>query len=379
MKVKVLKNKSPFEKQLSSADYLKANKEEIMRTWERLARSQISAARNANRLNLRDSLPGFLDHLVLALSPTSPVEVASEDSDICREHGFHRARMGNYSISQSLVEYTLLRKVVVDMLKKEGSASTTDIEIIQSSIELAMIQAAEAFNILQLAKEKKKRVEIQRANHALNLFSSVAAHDLKEPVTAISLAAQVLILELPAANENTREQANFLIKSSKRLSSLIDNLLAFSAVGKQKIKKRSIHTEMLISEVIKNLARLSKEKNALIEFKSFPTVSGYESELYQLFQNLISNALKYSDHPKVTIGFTETNHFWKFYVRDNGVGIEPKNHKKIFEAFERVSVSKDGTGLGLAICKKIVDHHEGRIGVESKPGKGAKFWFTLPK
>ena len=139
-----------------------------------------------------------------------------------------------------------------------------------------------------------------------------------------------------------------------------------------------------VMKVVKSFYTLAlSELNAKLEIKPLPVIYAYKPQILQLFQNLIGNALKYhnSKSPEIEVGFEEEPHFYRFYVKDNGIGIDPKYFNKIFIVFQRLHNKSEysGTGIGLSICKKIVNHHGGRIWVESQPGEGATFYFTLPE
>ena len=139
----------------------------------------------------------------------------------------------------------------------------------------------------------------------------------------------------------------------------------------------------MLSEILDDLRQRIKEKNAVISYPDLPVIICDMIQIRQLFQNLISNSLKYHDdtHPIIDIGFEAKRTHYQFYIKDNGIGIETKHHKKIFEVFKRLHGQNDfdGTGIGLANCKRIVDNHKGNIWVKSSLGKGATFYFTLLK
>ena len=226
--------------------------------------------------------------------------------------------------------------------------------------------------------------DLARSNHDLEEFAYIASHDLQEPLRMIS-SYLTLLQKKHAANLN--EEANEFIETAvngaKRLRQLIHSLLAYSRIGRTETPKTPVDCAIVISNTLRYLQLAIEDHNAEIIVGNLPTVSGDDHQIGTLFQNLISNALKFhSDQPpKIEIQANQTDDgMWQFSVSDNGIGMKPKHTKRIFTIFQRLHTIEEypGTGVGLAICKKIIDRHNGRIWVKSKPGKGATFFFTLP-
>ena len=175
----------------------------------------------------------------------------------------------------------------------------------------------------------------------------------------------------------------FTVDGAKRMQTLIDDLLAYSRVGTRGEPFMPTSMNSVLSEAIANLEVAIEESHAVVTHDQLPTVLGDESQLIQLFQNLLGNAIKFrsDDAPIIHVGVEETKDGWVFSVRDNGIGIDMKYAERIFTVFQRLHAREDypGTGIGLAVVKKIVERHGGRIWVESAPAKGSTFYFTLPK
>lgn len=234
-------------------------------------------------------------------------------------------------------------------------------------------------NVTELEQTK---LNLEKKNQELSQFAYIVSHDLKEPLRTVTNYIDV-IQEDYQDKINPEDQNLFKVITSvtKRMHSVITDLLSYSQLGEGKTKT-SIDCKILIQEVLQDLGAKIQESGAEIQVGSLPIIEGYSTELRLLFQNLIGNAIKYSKPgltPNIEIK-AEKLSGWTFYIEDNGIGIDPKHQDKIFSVFQRLhqGSQSEGSGIGLAHCKKIVDLHQGEIGVESKPGAGSTFWFTLP-
>jgi chemotaxis family two-component system sensor kinase Cph1 len=168
----------------------------------------------------------------------------------------------------------------------------------------------------------------------------------------------------------------------KRMQALIRDLLEYSQVGAKKKKYSLTDSALIVKQAMFNLKSSIEESHAVVRCDNLPVVMADDTQMVRLFQNLIGNAIKFrgSEAPDIHIAAGKKEHEWLFSVSDNGIGIDPEHAEKIFVIFQRLQKmdTYPGTGIGLAICRKIVEHHGGRIWVESDPGKGATFYFTLP-
>jgi PAS domain S-box-containing protein len=227
--------------------------------------------------------------------------------------------------------------------------------------------------------------ELTRSNEELATFAYVASHDLQEPIRMIRSYAQ--LLEKSAAEKLSSEQRSYLKTMTdgvKRIQILLDDLLSYSRVRSMSLQKESVDMNEILKEVLSSLEIKIGESRAIISQDSLPVISAARSQMAQLFQNLISNSLKFQSQgqiPKLHISVHANEKDFTFCVTDNGIGIDSVYFEKIFIIFQRLN-SRDsfpGTGIGLAICKKIVERHDGKIWVESNQGKGSAFFFSLPK
>lgn len=230
---------------------------------------------------------------------------------------------------------------------------------------------------------QKSAQDLAKSNAELAMFASVASHDLKEPLRMVRTYAQLLDKKYGNTIDSTGKQyLGYAIDGARRMGDLIDDLLAYSLLdSKDALEFQSVNCNEVLDEVRSNLAAVVAETNASITCGELPMVNGVHSLLMQLFQNLVSNAIKFRNGrvPAVHISAQRLEEEYQFKVSDNGIGIEPKYYERIFLLFQRLheKSSYPGTGLGLAICKKVVDRHGGKIWVESEVGKGTTFFFTL--
>ena len=174
----------------------------------------------------------------------------------------------------------------------------------------------------------------------------------------------------------------YAVDGATRMQTLINDLLAFSRVGTRGMPMVLISSEIALNMALTNLQLAIEESNAVITHDPLPSVLADQTQLVQLLQNLIGNSIKFRDSetPQIHISARRTESEWMFSVRDNGIGFDPKFTERIFEIFQRLHsrTAYPGTGIGLAICKRIIQRHGGRVWVESQPGEGATFYFTLP-
>jgi signal transduction histidine kinase len=229
----------------------------------------------------------------------------------------------------------------------------------------------------------KIMLELERSNKELQQFAYAASHDLQEPLRMVASFTQLLERRYKdRLDSDAKEFIHFAVDGACRMQKLIDDLLVYSQVGAQKTPFEPTDCNFLLDQVTANLRVAIDENHAIVTRDDLPIVDSNASQMTQLFQNLISNAIKFrSSHPpRIHIAAERKGDEWLFSIKDNGIGIDPQYKDRIFKIFQRLH-SRDeypGTGIGLALCKKILEYHDGKFWVESDRGKGATFYFTLP-
>ena len=229
----------------------------------------------------------------------------------------------------------------------------------------------------------KNSEDLARSNADLAQFAYVASHDLQEPLRTITRFVQLLEKRYQGKlDQDADEFIGFIVSGTKRMQQLINDLLAYSRVNTRKEPPNIMKIEDAIQRAMQNIQYVLEDTRGTIIYGEMPSIIADEPQMTQLFQNLIGNALKFhgEEAPRVEISAARKGNDWIFSVRDNGIGIDPQYKDRIFEIFQRLHTCEEyaGTGIGLAIAKKIVERHEGHIWVESQPGKGSTFNFTLP-
>lgn len=248
------------------------------------------------------------------------------------------------------------------------------LELRKAIINIILRQADE---LAQLAQD------LERSNAELKKFAYVASHDLQEPLNQVANYVQLLEMRYePALDEDAKEFIGYAVEGVSLMQTLIDDVLAYSRVDTQAIEFQLTQVENPLVKALNNLKAKIQRSSAIITHDPLPTIMADSTQLMQLFQNLIANALKFRSEktPKIHIGAERLEDEWLFSVKDNGIGIDPQFFERIFVIFQRLHTRDEypGTGMGLAICKKIVECHRGRIWVESELDEGATFYLTIP-
>ena len=224
---------------------------------------------------------------------------------------------------------------------------------------------------------------LSRSNEELEQFAHIASHDLQEPLRMVSSYTQLLERRYKdKLDSDANEFIGYAVDGAKKMQTQINDLLAYSRITTQGTLFEATNCADIFDNAVSNLAAMIGESGAMVTREILPTLPADASQLVSVFQNLIGNGIKYhgDQPPRIQVSAVESGDEWLFSFKDNGIGIESEFAERIFVVFQRLhsQAKYGGTGIGLAICKKVIERHGGRIWVESEPGKGSTFYFTLP-
>jgi signal transduction histidine kinase len=271
-----------------------------------------------------------------------------------------------------------IKRGVTDYVLKDGLARLPEV------VRRALKEQFERKLRRQMEEDLAKKVdELARSNADLEQFAYVASHDLQEPLRMVSAYTQLLGERYKGKlDENADKFIGYAVEGAQRMQVLIQDLLAFSRVGRKEGALTSVDCNDVMKEVKQTLTAALQESGAVITCADLPSVWADRTQVAQVFQNLVGNAIKFrgTDAPAISIMAEKSDDFWQFSVSDNGIGIAQEYTATIFVVFQRLHARTKyaGNGIGLAICKKIVERYGGRIWVESQPGAGSTFKFTMP-
>jgi light-regulated signal transduction histidine kinase (bacteriophytochrome) len=233
---------------------------------------------------------------------------------------------------------------------------------------------------LELHAEK-----LAQSNAELERFAYVASHDLQEPLRMVASFTQLLAKRYSGRLDETADRyIDYAVDGAKRMQQLIVDLLAYSRVNSKELDLQQTECEAVVREAMRNLQVAIDEHGAAVDWDPLPALWVDQGQFIQLFQNLLGNAIKFTrngERPQIHISSADSGAEWVLSVQDNGIGIEPRQADRVFQIFQRLHTRAEypGTGIGLAVCKKVVERHGGKIWVESEPGAGSTFRFTIPK
>jgi len=257
----------------------------------------------------------------------------------------------------------------------EGGADSYLTEPVEPAVLVATVRA--------LLRARQAEEALRRSNDELQQFAYMVSHELNEPLRMVASYTQLLARRF--AGKLDEEADNYIaitIASATRMQSFVQDVLSFLSAGSPEHLVEVVSAGKVLETALFELQLIVRESGARVTHDALPTILGNEAGLVRLFANLISNSIKYrrAEPPHIHISAAERSGFWQFAFRDNGIGIEPEYWDRIFTVFKRLHGREyPGSGVGLALCKRVVENHGGKIWLESAPGEGSTFFFTIPK
>ncbi len=379
----------------------------IAAVWRRQQRNRLREVLQQEMVQAR-LIRQFYDLPFIGMARTSPETTAwlQVNDRLCEILGYSRGELRTRTslelthpddLARSMVEFDRLLRGEVDgftmdkrFIRQDGTTvfATVDVKCVRDK-DGAIEYFAETVQDITERKQAEARLarlmaDLERSNKELEEFAYIASHDLQEPLRMVSSYTQLLAERYGSQlDDKARKYIHYAVDGAIRMQGLINDLLAYSRVGRADQKLESADTHAAFGEALRLLATVIAESRALITTDDLPTVRCDGSRLTQVFQNLLSNAIKFhgKDPPRIHVSAHEGPDEWVFAVKDNGIGIELQHAKRVFVVFQRLHAREEypGTGIGLAICQRIVQRGGGRIWFESEPGKGTTFFFTIPK
>ncbi len=282
-------------------------------------------------------------------------------------------------------ECNFYRQEHLELLETVAAISAVKIINAKSSEKLKNYQKDLELEVKDKTVELQNMIDkLRKSNLDLEHFAYAASHDLQEPIRTIASYLQLIDNREKNISSESREFLDFAIDGAKRMRKLLEGLLEYSKLGSSREDFEELRLEDILTLVSANLNTQLTEKRADVQFDELGFIVANKTQIFQLFQNIISNCVKFSkedEEPFVQISVENTEKYKVIFIQDNGIGVDPAFHEKIFKLFSRLNtIDKfSGSGIGLALCKRIVENHDGEISIESEIGKGTRFIIKLPQ
>jgi signal transduction histidine kinase len=357
-----------------ASDRLKQNAQRIMQIWEKRARDEVSSSIHQNSLALQDSLPQYLNQLVNELSTKierTPARIATDEVEstrIGKQHGHERAGYADYSMSQLIFEYHMLRQVIFQILEEEAPLGVRERDIIIDSIEQAVNDAATQFS--------------QTLRDIQELFIVTLTHDLRSPINVVKMGTELILLQVEQGHSPV-EVAARMFSAIDQLNAMIQNLLDASrlrAGQSLELEFEEYNLEMLVQEVVAALRFIYGDRFVVISNSSIKSYCS-PKEIRRVIENVAINAVKYGAVSlPITLTLQQTETQISLTIHNQGNPIATEAQSILFQQFRRATSTKEqaGWGLGLFLARSIIEAHQGTIEIESTESKGTSFIIKLP-
>ncbi len=287
-------------------------------------------------------------------------------------------------VEKALYEREQYMEQLVNERTKELSVKNEKVKSLLGQLEIRNDELEQIVK-KRTANLTQSNQELVRSNKDLEQFAYISSHDLKEPLRTVGTFTSLLNKKFEKSlDPKAKEYLAYITEGVHRMSELIQSLLSYSTVGNKDIELQSVILSDLLDYILKDFTNMITDKNVILTNDNLPTIICDRIQMGMVFRNLIANAIKFNDkkQPRIHIGITpDDNDFWYFYVKDNGIGIEPDYQNQIFELFKRLhrKAEYDGTGIGLAMCQKVIIRHQGTLTVSSTKNVGSMFQFSIKK
>ncbi|WP_413287692.1 sensor histidine kinase [Bdellovibrio sp. HCB337] len=364
--------------------FLSKNRDKIKTIWEQKIAERNLKIDGDKLPVIAKALGIFIDELSLMLQQTDSAPEKLTEHAMSKLYGGEKAIVEGYPLSRLLLEFGLVREIIIAELQKGISLAPETHRFIDRTIDVAMSLAATEFEKVQNIRLQETIAKVEASNRDLDEFAMVAAHDLNSPLATVTSLLGLVRESVPGNSPHeVEEYIGYMEQTLTRMRSLVISLLEYARLSKSKTKFQKVLLADVLQAAVQNLTDLVEKNSARIEYGTLPEITGDFNLLSLVFQNLISNSIKYrgASGPEIKISILETNpKAWTVSIKDNGVGFETKDTEEIFKLYKRLENKTDqpGAGIGLATCRRIIELHGGKIWAESQPGKGSTFFFTLP-
>ncbi len=319
---------------------------------------------------------------ILLCGTTHLLNVLTVWDPVYRFDGIIKLLTGIASIGTAIVLLRSLPHILAIPLPEELAA------VNRALAQQVAINRKTEDDLRRLNEQLERRVAertaaLERSNQDLTQFAYIASHDLQEPLRMISSYTELLQRRyVSQMNEEAQSFMRFAVDGARRMEDLVTDLLTYAQIDREAKPDRQVNTRKALDQALEALKLKVQQENAEIRVDPLPVVLGDEAQVAQVFQNLISNSLKYRSTEPLRIHIWavpgSSSKEWRFFVKDNGSGFDMQFKPRLFQMFQRLESRQPGTGIGLALCKKIIQHHGGRIDIESRVGLGTTVFFTLP-